>query len=79
MTEPHVYEVFAIKYAAMPDRQPWMNFIGVDAHDGPLGLDFYIWLIQGADGPGSSTSATTARWPRSAAAPSSATRSRGWS
>lgn len=47
MTEPHVYEVFAIKYAAMPDRQPWTNFIGIDEHDGPLGLDFYVWLIQG--------------------------------
>ena len=30
MTEPHVHEVYAIKYAAMPDRQPWMNFIGID-------------------------------------------------
>ncbi|MCC7272105.1 MAG: N-acyl homoserine lactonase family protein [Alphaproteobacteria bacterium] len=47
MTEPHVHEVFAIKYAAMPDRAPWMNFIGIDPHEGPSGLDFYVWLIRG--------------------------------
>lgn len=47
MTEPTVHEVYAVKYAAMPDRPAHMNFIGADPHEGPYGLDFFVWVIKG--------------------------------
>jgi glyoxylase-like metal-dependent hydrolase (beta-lactamase superfamily II) len=47
MTE---YQVFAIKYAHHARRSS-ENFIGGpiggDAHDGPMPLDYFVWLIRG--------------------------------
>jgi glyoxylase-like metal-dependent hydrolase (beta-lactamase superfamily II) len=44
------YEVYAIKYAHHV-RRASENFIGGDPHDGPMPLDFFVWLIReaGAD------------------------------
>lgn len=39
------YEIYAIRYAAT-DRQRSANFIGGDDHDGPMPLDYYVWLIK---------------------------------
>ena len=41
-----VYEVYAIKYAHHA-RRASENFIGGDPHDGPMPLDFFVWLIRG--------------------------------
>jgi len=41
------YEVFAIKYARH-ERRARENFIGGDPHDGPMALDYFVWLIRGA-------------------------------
>jgi glyoxylase-like metal-dependent hydrolase (beta-lactamase superfamily II) len=49
------YEVYAIKYAHH-QRRASENFIGGaigadargDSHDGPMPLDFFVWLIRGA-------------------------------
>ena len=41
------YEVYAIKYARH-ERRASANFIGGDAHDGPMPLDYFIWLLRGA-------------------------------
>jgi glyoxylase-like metal-dependent hydrolase (beta-lactamase superfamily II) len=41
------YEVYAIKYAHH-ERRASENFIGGDPHDGPMPLDFFVWLIRGA-------------------------------
>jgi len=41
------YEVYAIKYAHHP-RRASENFIGGDPHDGPMPLDYFVWLIRGA-------------------------------
>jgi glyoxylase-like metal-dependent hydrolase (beta-lactamase superfamily II) len=45
------YEVYAIKYAHHA-RRASENFIGGpiggDAHDGPMPLDYFVWLIRGA-------------------------------
>ncbi len=39
------YEVFAVRYAHMQrDRRD--NFIGGDPHDGPMPMDFFVWLIR---------------------------------
>lgn len=45
-SEP-VYEVYALKYAHHA-RRAAENFIGGDAHDGPMPLDYFVWLIRGA-------------------------------
>lgn len=39
------YELFAIKYGHHP-RTASHNFIGGDAHDGPMPLDYFIWLAR---------------------------------
>jgi len=40
------YEVYAVKYAHH-DRRASENFIGGDPHDGPMPLDYFVWLIRG--------------------------------
>jgi glyoxylase-like metal-dependent hydrolase (beta-lactamase superfamily II) len=48
MSDP-LYEVYAIKYAHHA-RRASENFIGGvahDAHDGPMPLDYFVWLIRG--------------------------------
>ena len=41
-----MYEVYAIRYATFAGRRSYENFIQRDVHDGPMPLDFYIWLIR---------------------------------
>ena len=43
------YEVYAIKYAHHA-RRAGENFIGGDPHDGPMPLDYFVWLVRGAGG-----------------------------
>jgi len=45
MSEPR-YEVYAIKYAHHP-RRAAENFIGGDPHNGPMPLDYFVWLVRG--------------------------------
>ncbi|MEW6688046.1 MAG: N-acyl homoserine lactonase family protein [Pseudomonadota bacterium] len=45
MTTPQ-YEVYAIKYAHHA-RRASENFIGGDPHDGPMPLDYFVWLVRG--------------------------------
>jgi glyoxylase-like metal-dependent hydrolase (beta-lactamase superfamily II) len=45
MTTP-VYEVYAIKYAHH-ERSASQNFLGGDPHDGPMPLDYFVWLVRG--------------------------------
>lgn len=40
------YEVYAIKYARH-ERRASENFIGGDPHDGPMPLDYFVWLVRG--------------------------------
>jgi glyoxylase-like metal-dependent hydrolase (beta-lactamase superfamily II) len=40
------YEICAIRYAHL-DRTASHNFIGGDAHDGPMPLDYFVWTIRG--------------------------------
>jgi glyoxylase-like metal-dependent hydrolase (beta-lactamase superfamily II) len=41
------YELYAVKYAHHP-RRASENFIGGDLHDGPMPLDYFVWLIRDA-------------------------------
>jgi glyoxylase-like metal-dependent hydrolase (beta-lactamase superfamily II) len=40
------YEVYAIKYAHHA-RTARENFLGGDPHDGPMPMDYFVWLIRG--------------------------------
>ena len=42
------YAVFAIRYARREARRS-DQFIGGDPHDGPMPMDYFIWLIKGHD------------------------------
>lgn len=43
-----MYEVYALRYATTaPDRPRRENFLpGNDLHDGPMPMDYYIWVIR---------------------------------
>lgn len=45
MTGPE-YELFAIRYAAREARRS-DHFIGGDPHDGPMPMDYFMWLARG--------------------------------
>jgi glyoxylase-like metal-dependent hydrolase (beta-lactamase superfamily II) len=40
------YEVYALKYAHHARRKS-ENFLGGDPHDGPMPLDYFVWLLRG--------------------------------
>lgn len=42
------YEVFAIKYAEREARRA-AHFVGGDPHDGPMPMDYFVWLVRGED------------------------------
>lgn len=42
------YEVYAVRYAGMA-RTRRDNFIGGDPHDGPMPMDFFVWLLRTPD------------------------------
>jgi glyoxylase-like metal-dependent hydrolase (beta-lactamase superfamily II) len=41
------YEIRAIRYAHMAERRAADIFIGSDEHDGPMPLDFFVWVVRG--------------------------------
>ena len=43
------YEVYAIRYARH-ERTASANFLGGDEHDGPMPLDYFVWLVRGEGG-----------------------------
>jgi glyoxylase-like metal-dependent hydrolase (beta-lactamase superfamily II) len=48
MTGRGVYEVFALKYAERDARRP-EHFIGGDARDEPMPMDYFVWAVVGAE------------------------------
>lgn len=44
------YEIHAIKYASNDERRRSDNFIGGDPHDGPMPMDFFVWVLKGEAG-----------------------------
>ncbi|HVC63421.1 MAG TPA: N-acyl homoserine lactonase family protein [Acetobacteraceae bacterium] len=42
------YEVFAIRYATREARRT-EHFIGGDPHDGPMPMDYFVWVAKNAD------------------------------
>ena len=47
MTAP-AYEIYAIKYAHHA-RTASQNFLGGDPHDGPMPLDYFVWVVRDAE------------------------------
>jgi len=45
-----MYELHALKYAEMTGRRRSDTFIS-DPHDGPIDIDYFVWLAIGTDGP----------------------------
>src|SRR4029079_19712752 len=43
---PPAYEIYAVKYAHH-ERTASQNFLGGDPHDGPLPLEYFVWLVRG--------------------------------
>jgi glyoxylase-like metal-dependent hydrolase (beta-lactamase superfamily II) len=39
------YEIYAIQYAHL-ERTASHNFLGGDPHDGPMPLDYYVWVVR---------------------------------
>ncbi len=46
MGELPEYEVFALRYAHREARRS-DHFIGGDPHDGPMAMDYFLWVIRG--------------------------------
>src|SRR5687768_5132896 len=46
-TVPH-YELFAIRYATREARRS-DHFIGGDPHDGPMPMDYFLWVAVGPE------------------------------
>jgi len=42
---PTPYEVYAVRYARH-ERRASANFIGGDEHDGPMPLDYFVWVVR---------------------------------
>lgn len=47
MSSIEPFEVFAIRYATRP-AQRRDHFIGGDPHDGPMPMDYFVWLVRNA-------------------------------
>ena len=43
------WEVYALKYGEVTTRRRADSFIGGDAHDGPMPLDFFTWVLRSGD------------------------------
>lgn len=48
MTDATTYEVYAVKYAERDARRP-EHFLGGDAHDAPMPMDYFVWAVVGAE------------------------------
>ena len=42
------YEVFALRYATREARRA-EHFIGGDPHDGPMPMDYFVWVARNAE------------------------------
>lgn len=42
------YEVYAVRYAHV-ERRATDNFVGGDAHDGPMPMDYFVWVVRNAN------------------------------
>jgi glyoxylase-like metal-dependent hydrolase (beta-lactamase superfamily II) len=43
-----VYQIFQLRFAQVRDRKVHDNFVFRDMHDGPMPLDFHLWILRNA-------------------------------
>lgn len=43
-----VHHVYALRFAGVPERRVHENFLRRDMHDGPMPMDFYLWVVRNA-------------------------------
>ncbi|MDE2005413.1 MAG: N-acyl homoserine lactonase family protein [Rhodospirillales bacterium] len=48
MSEPPIYDLYAIRYARRDARRA-DHFVGGDPHDGPMPMDYFVWVAVGAE------------------------------
>ena len=80
MSSPTTYELvrlFAIKYAEL-DRPAPENFVFRDVHDGPMPLDFFLWVAKSPERVFVIDTGFSEETGSGATARSSATRARAW-
>lgn len=41
-----VYQIYALRYGSVQDRRVHGNFMARDMHDGPMPLDFFVWIVR---------------------------------
>jgi glyoxylase-like metal-dependent hydrolase (beta-lactamase superfamily II) len=46
VARPDTYEVYAIRYASLANRNASENFVGGDPHEAASDLDYYVWLAR---------------------------------
>src|SRR5690606_10552501 len=44
-----VWGAYAIRYARLDERRRADSFVPVDPHDGPMPMDFFVWLLRQGD------------------------------
>lgn len=42
------YHIYSLCYGSVPERRVHENFLRRDMHDGPMPLDFNIWIVRNA-------------------------------
>jgi glyoxylase-like metal-dependent hydrolase (beta-lactamase superfamily II) len=42
------YQIYALRFGSVPGRRVHENFLRRDMHDGPMPLDFYVWIVRNA-------------------------------
>jgi glyoxylase-like metal-dependent hydrolase (beta-lactamase superfamily II) len=47
-TDDGVYQIYALRFASVPERRVHDNFLRRDMHDGPMPLDFFLWIVRNA-------------------------------
>jgi glyoxylase-like metal-dependent hydrolase (beta-lactamase superfamily II) len=47
MSGDQTYEVYALRYARQLERSAQANLLAFDIHDGPMPIDYFVWLIKG--------------------------------
>lgn len=43
-----VYQIYAMRYARAPERRAHGNFMFRDMHDGPMPVDYSLWIVRNA-------------------------------
>ena len=47
-SDPDVYHIYALGFGRVPERTIHLNFMRADMHDGPMPMDFNIWIVRNA-------------------------------